>query len=738
MPRVPAVEGPSVQQQGLPDAYQRAPAALGQAGMVRAQQLGQAAQLAGEFAAMQQRERDEMDQVRVDDALNKLKERQLDLTFNQETGFTHQRGIAAIERQSGRPLADEYSQRLQEHSNELANGLGGERQKRMFGLRANDVVTGFRGQVKAHEGQQSDVYYGSVYEGKIVNRRNEIGKFWNDPGKIDEALVEIEDSVYRIGRRLGGNLASAEAIAARQRTETSKAIVGAVHGALEQNDYLSADVLLKKYSERMTADDLVKARGVVDKQIDAGVAQQTATAVIRAVQPTIQPTDFDRVLGITMQSESGGRRYGADGALLTSPKGAKGEMQVMDATMQAPGLGLKGLPKDATPEQRAQFGRDYMGALIKRYDGDLGKAWAAYNGGFARVDKAVEESQTPDMAKRGKFGQWLSAMPAETQAYVQKNLAAYQAGEGRPQPATIQDVHNAVRADPNVAKHPSRLKMTLDESTRQFEEMHKANKQRDDEATANAQRWLAANGGRYASMPASIRSSLPPAQVDNLLNFAERVSRGADQTNPAVYQRLSDPNVLRSMSETEFYIVSTRELSQSDRKHFANERQKMLTGAAADKPHDLNSGEVSRLLETRLRELGMDPTPKDGEAAAMRVGAIRRYVDAEVLKAQAGAGKKFNEKELQTYIDSLFAQTGVIDTWGPGGSSAPMLTMKASDIPSAVRAKLERDFKEKAGIEAPTDGQLLGAYWQAKTAAARRTITPLSTVKPKAGATGSY
>lgn len=108
--KIPTVEGPSVQQQGIPDAYEQAPRALGQAGMVRAQQTADAANMAGKYAEALQRERDEMDQVRVDDALNKLKERQLDLTFNTETGFVHQKGIGALERKSGRPLAEEYTE----------------------------------------------------------------------------------------------------------------------------------------------------------------------------------------------------------------------------------------------------------------------------------------------------------------------------------------------------------------------------------------------------------------------------------------------------------------------------------------------------------------------------------------------------------------------------------------------------------------------------------------------------
>lgn len=724
--KIPTVEGPSVQQQGIPDAYEQAPRALGQAGMVRAQQTADAANLAGKYAEALQRERDEMDQVREDDALNKLIAAQIDLTFDKDKGFTTQRGDAVMKRQSGKPLSDEYTERLDEVRRKLADELGNERQKRRFGMKANNVVTTFSGQVRKYEGEQADAYVASVREGTIANRQNEAARYWNDLGKIDEAIVSIESSVADLGRRFQGK--SAEWIQARALQETSRAALGAVQGAMESNNFMAADLLLKRYHDKMTEADVLRARGLVDKQLDAGIANQVATAAVRAVQPTLQPTDMDRVIGITIQSESGGRRYGADGKLLTSPKGARGEMQVLDSTNDAPGLGVKPA-KDNSPEERARVGRDYMGALVKRYEGDLGKAWAAYNAGFAKVDKAVADSESPDMAKRGKFGNWIGLMPAETQAYVAKNTKAYADGGGRPQMASLQEIHNAVRqriGDSN----PHRLTLAIQESTRQYEEILKANKQQEEQSTAEAQRWLESNGGRFSSLPASLRANIPPGQFDNLRAFAEKVSRGDDITNPATYQMLTNPAVLGSLSDEQFYILTTRELNKADRQHFVNERQKLLTGTSTNKPADLNSSAISSVMTQRLRELGIDPTPKDGSTEAQRVGAIRRVVDESILSAQQAAGKKFTDAEVTQHIDRMFAQTDVASGWF-SDSSKPMLTMKAGDIKSSLRERIEADFK-RAGIENPTEGQILGAYWMAKRAAESKKITPLSAVKPQA------
>ena len=125
------------------------------------------------------------------------------------------------------------------------------------------------------------------------------------------------------------------------------------------------------------------------------------------------PFPANRMDAITMQSESGGRRYGSGGGLLRSPVGAMGEMQVMPATARDPGYGVR--PWDGrSPDDLARVGRDYRRAMEREFNGDPAAMWAAYNAGPGRVQEAM---------RRG--GQnWLRLMPSETQNYVAKNLRA--------------------------------------------------------------------------------------------------------------------------------------------------------------------------------------------------------------------------------------------------------------------------------------------------------------------------
>lgn len=277
MPVVPRVEGPSVALQAAPNAYQSAAGATPDAfGGGTAQLAGQAAQALGAYQKFAQQEADIADQVRVDDAINKAKERQIALTFG-DTGFTNLRGKAALERESGMPLEDEFGSEYRKTLAELAEGLGNERQKRAFAMRANDMLTGFRQQVTQHRGKETQTYRLSVREGTIENRKTEVGFYYNDPGKIDEALLSVRAAVVDAGKVMG---LSAEQIEAKARVETSNALVIAFSSAMAQDDFKAAGAILDTYGKpdgAMLPGDLAKAR---DKLKSAQEIQGDHAAVL--------------------------------------------------------------------------------------------------------------------------------------------------------------------------------------------------------------------------------------------------------------------------------------------------------------------------------------------------------------------------------------------------------------------------------------------------------------------------
>ena len=69
--------------------------------------------------------------------------------------------------------------------------------------------------------------------------------------------------------------------------------------------------------------------------------------------------------------------------------GEVGLSQVMEETALAPGFGVAPLVNRHDPVDNLRFGAEYLGALIRHYDGDVSKALMAYNGGAGNVARGT-------------------------------------------------------------------------------------------------------------------------------------------------------------------------------------------------------------------------------------------------------------------------------------------------------------------------------------------------------------
>lgn len=87
-----------------------------------------------------------------------------------------------------------------------------------------------------------------------------------------------------------------------------------------------------------------------------------------------------------------------------SPAGAKGVMQLMDAT-----AAMLGVTNPFDPVQNINAGVKYLANLLNQFAGDAAKALAAYDWGPGNVAKAISNWGAD----------WLSHAPQETQDYVQ-------------------------------------------------------------------------------------------------------------------------------------------------------------------------------------------------------------------------------------------------------------------------------------------------------------------------------
>jgi hypothetical protein len=222
-----------------------------------------------------------------------------------------------------------------------------------------------------------------------------------------------------------------------------------------------------------------------------------------------------------MQKESGGRRYDKEGNLLTSSKGALGEMQVMPATARDPGFGITPA-RGNSPDELRRVGDEYASVLLNRYQ-DPRLAMIAYNMGPGATDKWLAA------------GADIKKLPKETQGYIRGvNLA--QGGE-------VRHFFTGDYVDPFGAPDASyemdalRVQEAAEaRKLKEYEDKYNFLKQSAPEVAAKMKppvtRKAAAEPARTAAAPAPIQAPQAPqgpAQLDNRFNNVQALQKNADE-----------------------------------------------------------------------------------------------------------------------------------------------------------------------------------------------------------------
>lgn len=723
MAKIP-VYSPQVQSGGLPGVRQTSSAPrVVQVGAEQAQQtmqLGQVVSKAGEqMARIQIDMQEEANRLRVDDALNKAKEAAMRYTYDPEKGYLNIKGEAALNRESGKPLSDEYFEILDKDLQGIADGLGNDRQRALFNQARANLGSSFREQLMRHETGEYKSYRASVREGTIANRTNEIGLSYNNPALIAENIGSIKAAVWDIGQLQGW---SAEKVEAEQRKATSVAHRTALAAALQKDDVGYASAYLERNAKDMDADDILRVKGLIQTDIEAKVGMSAVQNALNKALPQFAPTDIDRISNLSIgditqqdwfkeldaskvKAESGGRRFKEDGTMLEGPyvagQGtAKGDHQVMDATNAKPGFTVTPA-RDSSPEERARVGRDYMAAMVREYKGDLPKALAAYNAGPGNVNNAIKKAQDANDAAN-----WMNFLPKpqETIPYVNKILADFSSGKGKPNPPTLFDFQREALAslDPNASA--KQRNSVMDMAKKQYEAITSSIKAREDSLVADAMRELQTNGGNFEALPLQLRAAIPPDKVDDLKKYGMDVNKV--ETNPATYQRLSDPAYLMSLTDNEFFALQTK-LSNSDWQQFAKQR-----GGKASESEKLNTAAIDRVLKNALAERGINPNPKADTDDYRRLGVIRSIIDKSLLGEQARAQKQLSDVEVEDKISQLWMKSVELKkawSWSDKKEPKNLLSLDADEIPDEDRDAIIASYKNK-GLPKPDDYEILRVY----------------------------
>lgn len=162
-----------------------------------------------------------------------------------------------------------------------------------------------------------------------------------------------------------------------------------------------------------------------------GMAEGGVVGYAPGGRVTADDINMEDLLTALMVAESGGDPRAVSAA------GAEGAYQIMPSTAEDPGFGVS--PMEGSrfdPEASRKFARDYLQAMLDRYDGDVEAALIAYNAGAGNADKFVAAGRDYDVLPQ----------TMQTQPYVGKIMSQLDRGVQEPSPGLIASRQTARKA----------------------------------------------------------------------------------------------------------------------------------------------------------------------------------------------------------------------------------------------------------------------------------------------------
>ncbi len=542
-----------------------------------------------------------------------------------------------------------------------------------------------------------------------------------DDAQRDNFIASGVTSVLDKAREIDGVDINAQPEIAHQRALAYTALIhqGAADKFFAQPevDVVGANQYYAKYQEQMTpavrAQFMQRLQGplqeraaMADRDHYLGLAPAGAAPDVSAPQQPV--AGFAQRVKITVTSESAGNPNAV------SPKGATGRMQVMPATARDPGYGIRA--SNGTPEDTERVGREKLAKMEDRYGGDFAKAWGAYNWGEGNVDKAVKA-----------YGDnWLDHAPAETKAYVRKNIAALGSAGNAYSPAPRdwsadrkQSAFAAIDKDVDAGvislERGKRAKAAVETSFK-IDEGLLADKRRDADEAATT---LLANSGE------SFRTSMIPRSTWNALAPEQQIQF------QSIEKKLTDPKPVEANGET---VVALHRMAAStlpsDRSKFiefnlakarpymtAAEFDEIATAQAKAKDDLRNPGAiVSRSKIDSAITKGKHWDGIDIDTDPTEAFRVRRYMEERAARDGGIGRERGRDLTDQDYERYFRDATRAVRVTGMLGMSSDNTKRSSQLLSPNYRGLITRSFRRANGRD-PSEAEVQKA-WEAMGAPA--------------------
>lgn len=209
-----------------------------------------------------------VDTIVAEDAFNKLRSKQMDLSAG-EQGYSQKKGSEAIHPD----FIKDYTKKFDDSVNEVVNGLTNDRQKALLRSRANISALQYKQDIVNHVTREKDSFAKATFQGILDTETSNAIERYRDPNGTALSLERINAAITNEAERTG---AAPELVQAMRRDASSKVNRGIIERHLANDDDLSATAQYKQIKGSLNSEDTIAVERALEVGSTRGQAQRLA------------------------------------------------------------------------------------------------------------------------------------------------------------------------------------------------------------------------------------------------------------------------------------------------------------------------------------------------------------------------------------------------------------------------------------------------------------------------------
>lgn len=664
--------------------------------------------------------------------------RALGFGANGKPGFFASAGQAAFD---GSKPAMEEADKIK---NTILDGLPNEAARRVALPSLSARFQSFSNSVSEHGAQGRKEWMLSTSQARQANALANAADFYNDPAKINLNIAVAKGEALSQGELLGHS--------AEQNQLEQQKVESDIHTAVIDR-MMTADPLGAQKYYASHIDGISGAQHTaIEKALKSAVTPVLNANIVKGIMqgaPAPNPAAPDEVakgpppavIAAISKTESGGKDFNSDGSIVTSPKGARGSMQVMPATAVSPGFGVR--PSDGSAADDARMGRDYYAAMLARY-GNQTVALAAYNWGPGKVDGVLTKmGSAPGQSALIDPVRFASMTPPETREYIAKiNNAAPPSAGHMPTSDDVKSnfsawqqqarayAEGAYKDNPQAAEQ---LMSMLEQQSNQIVKGQAfANQAARNTLVAKVNGLVEVPGGGYMQVPLSQRpQTLPDLLKDpasaaawndaDELTRAGIMARIGKDDNRATEATVAKTHNLKGMAVTDpagFMAINFASaeyqdaLPKADISSLLSMQQKMATKEGHDAIRAQNFNYSMSLAKSvpGFYEAGIPPSLTKTTSAKQREAynqfgsrLTEQVEDYQAKHKHLPGGDEVRKMAASLLVEATVPGAGFLGMWG---RNEPAFKIQVTD---AARTQIAAGFQRQYGRQ-PTGAEVSSIY----------------------------